>query len=206
MIERRPRISCVIPIHWMKNWQFFLTRCLSSIEQQSFTDYEIIITKSGRMAENTNAGIKKATGEIIKLLYVDDYLAHKDSLKNIAENFKGGWLATGCVHDWGDGQLKGPHLARYEGVIPGPAITNSIGSPSVLAFENKDPLLFDEDMTWVLDIDYYGRLLKRYGPPTILDSYDIAIGCGEHQVTNILDEEAKRLEEKYLIHKWTTQK
>jgi len=198
-----PRISVVIPIHWMENWQFFLTRCLESIEKQTFTDYEIIITKSGRMAENTNAGIQRATGEIIKILYVDDYLSHPDSLKNIAENFKGGWLATGCVHDWGDGKLKGPHLARYEGILPGPNITNSIGSPSVVAIENKDPLLFDESMTWVLDVDYYGRLIQRYGPPTILDSYDIAIGCGEHQVTNILTEEAKREEENYMINKWT---
>ncbi|OGO93132.1 MAG: hypothetical protein A3F10_05595 [Coxiella sp. RIFCSPHIGHO2_12_FULL_42_15] len=196
-----PKISIVIPIHWMKNWQFFLTRCLESIEKQTFTDYEIIITQHGKMAENTNVGIKKATGDIIKILYMDDYLAHKDSLKNIADNFKGGWLATGCVHDFGDGVLKEPHLARHEGVLPGPRIVNSIGSPSVVAFENKDPLLFDENMTWVLDIDYYQGLFKRYGEPTILDSYDVVLGCGEHQVTNIMSEEDKRLEEKYFINK-----
>lgn len=202
---KRPKVSICIPIHWMKNWQFFLTRCLSSIEQQTFTDYEIIITKKGRMAENTNAGISKATGDIIKILYMDDYLAHPDSLKNIAENFKGGWLATGCVHDWGDRKFKGPHLPKVEGITSN-IISNTIGSPSVIAFENKDPLMFDENMTWVLDLDYYLRLLRRYGPPTILDSYDTAIGCGEHQVTNILSQEAKELEDKYLIEKWKTQK
>ena len=200
--KKTPRISVVIPIHWMKNWQFFLTRCLESIEKQTFTDYEIIITKSGKMAENTNSAIRRASGDIIKILYMDDYLSHPDSLKNIAENFKGGWLATGCVHDYGDGELKGPHLARYEGVLPSSKIVNSIGSPSVIAIENKDPLLFDENMTWVLDIDYYQRLLKRYGPPIILDSYDIAIGCGDHQVTNIISEEEKKAEEKYLLQKY----
>ena len=101
--NRTAKISIVIPMHWMKNWQFFLNRCLGSIEQQTYKHYEIIITKSGRMAENTNAGIEKATGDIIKILYMDDYLSHADSLKNIAEGFQGGWLATGCVHDWGDG-------------------------------------------------------------------------------------------------------
>ena len=145
-------------------------------------------------------------GDIIKILYLDDYLAHPDSLKNIVENFNGGWLATGCVHDFGDGVLKEPHLARYEGVLPGPAIVNSLGSPSVIAIENKDPLLFDENMTWVLDIDYYNRLLRRYGPPTILDSYDIAIGCGDHQVTNIISEEEKNAEEKYLLQKYDESK
>ena len=185
----------------MKNWSFFLTRCLASIEQQTFTDYEIILTKAGKIAENTNAAIKKATGEIIKILYMDDYLAHPDALKNIAENFKGGWLATGCVHDWGDGVLKDPHKAVIDGVL---GDKNTIGSPSVVAIENKEPLLFDENMGWVLDLDYYKRLFDRYGPPTILDSYDVAIGCGDHQVTHIMPEENKRLEEKYLIEKWKT--
>ena len=188
-------------MHWMKDWSWFLTRCLVSIEDQAFKDYEIIITKSGKMAENTNAGIKKATGEIIKILYMDDRLAHPDSLKNIADNFKGGWLATGCVHDLGDGVFRHPHLARYEGVLPGPKILNTIGSPSVVAIENKDPLLFDESMTWVLDIDYYQRLFKRYGEPTILDSYDVVLGCGDHQVTNILSKEDKESEEQYFINK-----
>ena len=197
------KISCIIPIHWMKDWEFFLTRCLKSIEQQTFTDYEIIVTKHGKMAENTNAGIKKATGEIIKILYLDDYLAHPDSLKNLAENFQGGWLATGCVHDYGDGKLKGPHLPKIEGII-GSATSNTIGSPSVIAFENKDPLLFDENMGWLLDIDYYMRLIKRYSEVTILNSYDTVIGCGEHQATNILSKDEKELEEKYLKEKWTT--
>ena len=201
-----PKISVCIPIHWMKDWPYFLTRCLKSIEQQTFTDYEIIITKKGRMAENTNAGILKATGGIIKILYMDDYLAHQDSLKNIAENFKGGWLATGCVHDWGDGVLKNPHKASINGILYRSSCTNTIGSPSVIAFENKNPLLFDENMTWVLDMDYYDRLYKRYGEPTIIDSYDVAIGCGDHQVTYILSEEDKKKEEQYFIDKWKIQK
>lgn len=202
-VDQNMKISVVIPFHFgMKNWQFFLTRCLKSIELQTFTDYEIIITKHGKMAETTNSAIRKATGDIIKILYLDDYLAHEGTLKNIAENFKGGWLVTGCVHDYGDGNLIGAHQAKYEGVLPSSNILNTIGSPSVVAIENKDPLLFDETMTWVLDIDYYYRLIQRYGPPTILDSYDIAIGCGEHQVTNILNDEAKRKEEEYLIEKW----
>lgn len=199
-IKRNAKISLVVPIHWMKDWSYFLTRCLASIEGQTFTDYEIIITKAGKMAENTNAGILKATGEIIKILYMDDYLAHPEALQNLADNFKGGWLATGCVHDYGDGELIQPHKASFDG-IPS---ANTIGSPSVIAFENNDPLLFDEQMTWVLDLDYYKRLHERYGEPTILDSYDVVMGCGDHQVTHILPEGDKRKEEKYFIDKYAT--
>lgn len=156
------------------------------------------------MAENTNAGIKKATGDIIKILYLDDYLAHSDALKNIAEGFKGGWLATGCVHDWGDGKLVYPHTPAIEGII-GIETSNSIGSPSVVAIENNNPPLFDENMTWLLDLDYYRELYKRYGPPTLLKTMDIAMGCGDHQMTNILSQEAKDSEEKYFLNKYGAQ-
>ncbi|MEK6878614.1 MAG: glycosyltransferase family A protein [Nanoarchaeota archaeon] len=196
------KISVVIPIHNMQNLDFFLGRLMQSLQIQTYRDFEIVITKDGKMAENTNAGIKKATGEIIKIMYADDYLAHPDSLKNIAENFKGGWLATGCIHDWGDGELINPHEARIDGILKSSSFTNTIGSPSVIAVENKDPLLFDENMTWVLDIDYYDRLYKRYGLPTILDSYDVVMGCGDHQITHIMSEEDKKKEEKYFINKY----
>lgn len=197
--KKIPKISICVPIHWMKNWQFFLTRCLKSIEEQTFQDYEIILTKTGKMAENTNHAIQSAKGDIIKILYMDDSFAHKDSLKNIAEGFKGGWLVTGCVHDYGDGKLVQPHKPSFDGILRN---GNTIGSPSVIAFENKDPLLFDENMTWVLDLDYYKRLYDRYGLPIILDSYDTVIGCGEHQMTNVLTYEEKDLEYKYFKDKW----
>src|SRR3990167_1783291 len=109
-MDKKPKISICIPTHNMDNADFFLVRLIKSLQTQTFRDFEIVITKDGAMAENTNAAIKKAKGEIIKILYMDDYLAHPDALKNIAENFKGGWLATGCVHDFGDGVLKEPHL------------------------------------------------------------------------------------------------
>ncbi len=51
-------ISIILPIHDMKNGAYFLWRAVNSIMSQTYKDYEIIITKEGRMAENTNAGIK----------------------------------------------------------------------------------------------------------------------------------------------------
>ena len=67
-------ISIVIPYHDMHNGAFFLKRAIDSIMIQNYKDYEIILVKEGRMAENTNAGIKKAKGNIIKILFMDDYL------------------------------------------------------------------------------------------------------------------------------------
>lgn len=196
-MEIRPKISIVIPYHDMDNAGFFLKRNIDSIMSQTFKDYEIVLTKSGKMAPNTNEGIKRSRGEIIKIIYLDDYLGHKDALKEIVEAFKGGWLVTGCEHDMGNGIRSNPHLAQFN--IDDE--DNFIGSPSVLAFENKEPLLFDEEMTWLLDFDLYKRLYARYGPPQILDTMNVVIGIHSGQVTNHLSDEVKLKEREYLNKK-----
>ena len=193
-----PKVSIVIPFHWMKGWQYFLLRCLDSIERQSFKDYEIIITKAGSMPVNSNRAIQSAKGEIIKILFLDDYFTYDDSLKNIVDNFTGTWLVTGCEHDDGV-QRKSPHLARwneemYRGV-------NTIGSPSVVAFSSDHPLMFDEKLSWMLDCDLYTRLFQRYGLPVILDDINVAIGIGDHQTTHNLTREQKEEEVKYMLEK-----
>src|SRR3990167_8201229 len=92
-----PKVSIVLPIHNMKNGAFFLWRCINSIMEQTFKNYEIVITKEGSMPVNTNAGIKKARGELIKILYLDDWFAHPNALKDIVDNFDYDrhWLITG---------------------------------------------------------------------------------------------------------------
>lgn len=199
--KSNPKISIAIPIHNMENAAFFLRRLMASLEIQTYKNFEIVITKEpGTMAQNTNAAIKKSEGDLIKILYMDDYLAHPDSLKLMVENFKEGWLATGCLHD--DGQRIGnPHYPQYsEDIHTG---NNTIGSPSVIMIENDQPLLFDEHMNWLLDCDYYKRLHERYGEPTLLFDYSVIIGVGSHQTTHKLSEEDKTGELHHLIAKYS---
>lgn len=171
------------------------------LDKQTYRDFEIVVTSHpGGMAANTNEAIQRSKGDIIKILYMDDYLASPTSLQEIADNFKGGWLATGCAHDHGDGIPSGVHTPSWsDQMLYG---KNTIGSPSVVAFENKTPLLFDEKMSWLLDCDLYGRLYKRYGLPTIVDKIGVIIGVGDHQMTHILTDEEKIQEGVYLAQKY----
>ena len=196
---QNPKISIVVPIHDMLNGDKFLWRLVNSLTNQTFKDWELVITKEGRMAENTNAAIKKAKGEIIKILYLDDYLAHSNSLQVIVDNFKGGWLATGCLHD-DRISIGSPHFPEWsEDVIKG---NNTIGSPSVIAVENNDPLLFDENMSWLLDCDYYKRLYERYGEPTLVNDLNVIIGIGDHQITKLMPDTEKLAEYYYMNYKY----
>jgi len=188
-----PKLSIVIPIHDMKNGAFFLWRAVNSVMEQSFKDYEIIIVKEGKMAENTNAGIKKAKGQLIKILYLDDYLAHPNALQEIVDNFEfmDEWMITGADTN--------PNPYWTDDIETG---NNRLGSPSALTIRNGIGELFDERMSWLLDCDLYRRLYDKYGPPKILDTIGVCIGTGDHQMTNILTDEEKLLEYKLIAKKY----
>lgn len=198
---KKPTISICIPYYEkMQNAAFLLHRCLSSIEEQTYKDYEIVISDKGGMARNTNRAIKQATGKIIKILFQDDYFTDKNSLQKIVDNFSGGWLVSGCLHNY-ENQIINPHIPEWTDDIE--TGNNKIGSPSVLTFANKNPLLFDENLGWLLDVDLYKRLHQRYGEPTYLYEYNVIIGLHAGQASNILSDSEKLQEQQYLHEKYT---
>lgn len=173
---------------------------MDSIELQTYKDYEIVITEDGKMAENTNSAIDKSNGDIIKILYMDDFLAHPNALQNIVDAWSDStkWLVTGCNH------LPGTHThlpTWNDRIVDG---VNTIGSPSVLAISKNNDVRFDENLTWVLDCDLYQRMKDKYGPPTILNDINVTIGLHDGQTTMTLPEEIKQKEYQYIHEKHTT--
>lgn len=218
-------ISIAIPTSPMENGEYLFTRCLESLWDQTFQDFEIVVTdnsdddtiksicnfyKTGiryfrnprkGMAQNTNEAILRSNGDLIKILYMDDFLAHRKSLHKIVYNFEGAWLATACTHmRMGDSYTQMIHYPSYsEDIHLG---NNTIGSPSVLTIRNRRPLLFDENMTWLLDCDYYKRLHAKYGDPTTLQDINVVIGLHDGQATHLIPDQRKLQEQNYLITKY----
>lgn len=215
-------ISVAIPTSPMQNREAFFTRLLDSLWMQTYQLFEVVVSdnsddnvieeicnyyKTGikyyrnpikGMAQNTNEAMKRCRGDLIKIIYMDDYLAHEDSLKKIESHFMGDWLVTGCVHDDGLG-LHNPHVPFYsENMHKG---YNTIGSPSVLTVRNNDLMFFDETMTWLLDCDYYKRLHDKYGEPVILKDKNVVIGLHLDQATNTMGHERKLQEQEYINKK-----
>jgi len=227
------KLSVAIPTSKMPNGKNLLIRCLDSLWNQSFQNFEIIVTDNSDdselydvcnsyglanakrgfsdvgikyflnpvkgMAQNTNEAIRQSKGELIKIIYMDDYLAHKDSLWKIVSHFEGHWLVTGCLHD--DGlDVDRPHMPHYSDDIH--TGNNTIGSPSVLTIRNRDPMLFDESLQWLLDCDYYRRMHDRWGDPVILKDKNVVLGLHPGQMTHTMGDQRKIDEYNYMINKY----
>ena len=164
-------MSVAVPTHEMKNGVKFLTRLLDSLWDQSFQDFEIVVTDNSDgnelkdlceyygstiryfknpekgMAVNTNYAMEKSMGEVIKMIYMDDFLAHEDSLQNIKTHFKGQWLVTACTHVYGFDsdyeQRFNTHIPTFHSIDDMIEGRNTIGSPSVLTVRNREHLNFD---------------------------------------------------------------
>lgn len=158
-----------------------------------------------RMGSNINNALQKSTGDIIKILFLDDFLRDENSLKEIAENFdleKDSWLVTGCEHTINGTSFYKPHYPKYNNKIY--LGKNTIGSPSVLTIKNKNPLLFDNSLRWLIDCDYYKRCYNSFGKPKILDKINVVIRTGEHQITNTeATETLKYRELLYIVRKYS---
>lgn len=218
----KPKISVAIPTHEMEGGEQFLRESLVMLNKQTFVDFDVVISDNSDnnnlqevvsefphlvinyfknpvkgMAQNSNTAIKACTGKIIKILYLDDFLFSERSLEEIDQAFDIGdqWMVTGCIHTFDGFEFDRPHFPSYN-----PAVhlgNNTIGSPSVMAIRNEHPLLFDEKLTWLLDGDLYRRYYEKRGPPKILNSLNVAIRQGKHQMTNIISKERKEQEYEY---------
>lgn len=201
------KVSVVVPIHKkMQNGDYFLWRLTQSLMRQTFKNYELVIVQEGLMAENTNAGLKKATGELIKILYLDDYFAHENALKEIVDNFTptDQWLATGCLHQsTEEDSYEDPHSPHYpeytKDIHTG---NNRIGSPSVITIRNQGHMLFDENLSFLLDCDLYRRYHDTYGAPKLVNDLNVVIGIGAHQTSAQITKAEINKEYHYLMKKY----
>ena len=136
--------------------------------------FEIIYIKNDRLLgngpANTNNAIINADGDIIKIMFQDDFFYQNDALEKIINSYQDeqcNWLVSGCNHTNNDGATYAnfmvPHWNKNI-----PIGVNTISSPSVLSFRNNNPCLFDEKLTMLMDCEMYYQLYIRYGLPTII--------------------------------------
>ena len=156
----------------------------------------------GNFTDNTNRAMRRCKGEIIKILFQDDFLWDRHSLEKINNAFHKdiNWLVTSCEHTYDGNNFHKQHDPTYNDKIY--VGNNTIGNPSVLSVRNGDNMLFfDERMLWTVDVDYYKRLHDKFGPPGILNEVTVAIRLWDKQLTHLIPSRTKQREVNLSISK-----
>lgn len=210
----------------------FLAESLERITRQTYKDFDVVVSDQSAdnliektcaeyaqkldiryikeptgvraSSVNINNAIRNATGELIKILFLDDFLYHDDALKDIVEAFdvkKDSWLVTASIHTHDAVTYYRHFQPRYDDRLI--LKKNTISSPSVLTIKNKEPLLFDEKLIWWMDLDYYKRCFDAFGLPKILAKTNVVNREGTHQVTHTTANQKRREEEfRYMLKKY----
>jgi glycosyltransferase involved in cell wall biosynthesis len=193
----------------------YLRQSLDALTAQTFTDFEVIISDHSRdgaieelcktyadtltiryykntngigsSSANINNAIRHATGQLIKILFQDDFLYTPHALADTVAAFDldhDTWLVSACIHTDDGIRFYRPFSPRYTRDIH--LGNNRISSPSVVTIKNDHPLLFDERFLWLMDVEYYKRYFDTYGSPKILDTITVVNRVGNHQVSQTL--------------------
>ena len=214
------RVSIVIPCYEMHGKGAEYLQCaLHSIFLQTWKHVEVVVADNAqdgsitevvdrwrhllpivhirpgtrRSTDTLNAGIRAATGDVVRILFQDDLLFGPNSLGQMIQEFHRGarWCVGRHMHLI-DGRLVQP-LTPFASTAMAYGV-NTIGPPSVLSFVNTPPLVFNEDLVWLMDCEYYLRLLERYGPPACIPHFNTIIRIGDHQLTNHIPDQVRSRE------------
>jgi len=129
--------------------------------------------------------MQAARGQIIKILFQDDFLHSPGALDEIVQAFDEpsvGWVLCGTLHTE-------DCITFFRPLVPkmNPNLRfgiNTVSSPSVLALRANTMPFFDEALVWLMDVDFYHRCVDLLGPPKIIEKPLVANRLHAAQVTH----------------------
>lgn len=164
--------------------------------------------------ENWNEAVRQARGDYIKILHHDDRLSHPGALTEFARmldehpdaNFA---FSASLVENTAKGKNRIHRPAKYQlaslSATPEELFFgNAIGAPSAAIYRNGLNIEYDQRMKWLVDIDFYIRVLQQnprfvYSPEVLV----VTTSGANHQITEICQNnaEVELLEYLLLCHK-----
>lgn len=152
----------------------------------------------GVISPNLNNAIKNCSGKWIKILFQDDFLFDNNSLneiKNFIDNNPDSkWIASSFCHTDDGKNFYRRIIPKWPEDYPIWTGNNTIGCPSVITIKNDDVILFDENLNWLMDCDYYQKMFIKKGKPKILPIDTMVNRVVEDRLTNTISDSIKEKE------------
>ncbi len=141
--------------------------------------------------QNWNNAINYAKGDYIKLMHHDDSFAHAQALARFVEVLDHhpacSFVFSSSFHCDEAGRVYASHVPNQRQLTAlslNPEslfVGNTIGAPSAILFRRVHSMDFDKHMKWLVDIDFYIRMIKKYGTPIYTQSGLVKITVGTQQ-------------------------
>jgi len=159
-------------------------------------------TNYGNISANTNHALRHADGDILKVLFSDDFILTKTLTEDLHKAFKLNvdWAVTGFAHTLDNGQTHyNPKVPVWnDRLLEG---VNTLSSPSILALRKGIEEYFDEELVMLMDCDMYYRLYRDHGQPAVIKTYHISNrehpNQTQRQYEDLLPKEIEYLKEKH---------
>lgn len=226
-----PRISVCIPTYDMGgNGAAFLQPGLDSLVAQSMRDFEVVVSDQSdndgianlceayrdrldityvtyrdgprQGSANCNNAMRHARGDVVKVLFQDDFLCDPTALEQLSAVFDEPgvkWALMGSAVTRDIKTLEDPMVPKFT-----PRVRygwNTISSPSVLAFASGHDIWFDENLIWLMDADIFHSCHMAFGEPAILPDTLVANRIHDDQVQQNVDGALCRREVLYVARK-----
>jgi glycosyltransferase involved in cell wall biosynthesis len=211
------KMSIAIPTYESKGrGNEFLEDLFRTIEIQTFRDFEVVVSdhsvgdeilkltdqyrekfkivyvknkdNRGNGPANTNNAIKNCSGEIVKIMFQDDFFYDDEALEKIYNAFEPdiNWVLCGSNHTKDDGNSFYWDLfpTWNDDILNG---VNTISSPSVLATRRTvfNNIKFDTNLVMMMDCELYYHIKKLYGDPVYYNDILVSNRIHEDQISSM---------------------
>jgi glycosyltransferase involved in cell wall biosynthesis len=156
--------------------------------------------------ENWNNALNNATGKYRMLVHHDDYFSDSNVLSNIVDfHNKNGEIDAFFLGFLNENNLTKYYYSKFSfpNILMNPdklLFVNYLSAPSCLIMHEKISLKYDEKLKWLVDVDFYQRLMINYVKIEYLSNVKMFIGGGEERITNTISNE-DILDEFYYLRK-----
>lgn len=223
----RVKVSVIIPTYeYNGKGVYYLSHLLRTISQQTLKDVEVIIPDHslddeiekfcddnifdlninhkrndegrGNASINKNIGMNMATGQIVKMMYMDDFFVSNHALEktyNLLINSDKMWLVCGTNHTRDNGKTFDTVLyPRWNDNMLKKRGNNTMSGVSVISYKNENiNVRWDPKTCMLMDIDFYYQLRKEYGECLYLNEIHVCQRVNSDALSSIVsDEEVKK--------------
>jgi glycosyltransferase involved in cell wall biosynthesis len=141
---------------------------------------------------NWNAALDRAEGELIVLMHQDDWYHSPTALEEYVKVFEQNpevdfvFCQNTAIDEKGNKTIlqARPYLLKEMAEKPNHLLlAQVIGPPSNTMLRRKVTTRYDERFIWLVDVDYYSRMLKEGYKYQYIDKHLVSIGLHEDQTT-----------------------